>query len=174
VSFLPFEKGGNERLLLTPPTTRLAWKSPCSTTITSCIKAHNINTTHSNADTTFLSTIFLEGCLPDLDFLCGPNTTTTTTRTMDVNNSSSSSNNSNNPQHIPRAVNQWAGSAGRAFTSFAQNITTRRYTLPDKSVASQVLMYRQLLHTKCRPGLKLSRDYQGTPAQKAVLHMPVR
>jgi hypothetical protein len=33
-------------------------------------------------------------------------------------------------------------------------------------------MYRQLLHTACRPGLKLSRDYQGTPAQRAVLHMP--
>eukprot|EP00536_Pseudo-nitzschia_multiseries_P005109 jgi/Psemu1/238209/estExt_Genewise1.C_930019 len=33
-------------------------------------------------------------------------------------------------------------------------------------------MYRQLLHTKCRPGLKLSRNYEGTPAQNAVMHMP--
>jgi hypothetical protein len=67
--------------------------------------------------------------------------------------------------------------AGRAIgnllpTASLQNITTRKYTLPDKTVASQVLMYRQLLHTKCRPGLKLSRPYQGTPAQKAVMHMP--
>lgn len=63
---------------------------------------------------------------------------------------------------------QWAASAGQAM----QSLTVRKYTLPDKNVASQVLMYRQLLHTKCRPGLKLSREYQGTPAQKAVLHMP--
>lgn len=33
-------------------------------------------------------------------------------------------------------------------------------------------MFRQLLHTKCRPGLRLSRNYEGTAAQKAVLHMP--
>lgn len=47
-------------------------------------------------------------------------------------------------------------------------------TLPDKTTASQVLMFRQLLHTNCRPGLRLSRKYEGTAAQKAVLHMPVR
>ena len=53
-----------------------------------------------------------------------------------------------------------------------QNLTVRKYNLPDKNVASQVLMYRQLLHTKCRSGLKLSRDFQGTPAQVAVQDMP--
>ena len=52
-----------------------------------------------------------------------------------------------------------------------QNITGKN-TLPDKTTASQVLMFRQLLHTKCRPGLRLSRKYEGTAAQKAVLHMP--
>jgi hypothetical protein len=57
-------------------------------------------------------------------------------------------------------------------TASLQQITTRKYTLPDKTVASQVLMYRQLLHTSCRTGLKLSRPYQATPAQKAVMHMP--
>eukprot|EP00934_Nitzschia_sp_Nitz4_P006411 Nitzschia sp. Nitz4//scaffold19_size178191//15744//17228//NITZ4_001956-RA/size178191-augustus-gene-0.33-mRNA-1//1//CDS//3329540616//6401//frame0 len=71
----------------------------------------------------------------------------------------------------------FADDAGRAIGSFIptsaiQQLTTRKYTLPDKSVASQVLMYRQLLHTKCRPGLKLSRDYQATVAQQAVMHMP--
>lgn len=70
----------------------------------------------------------------------------------------------------------FAADAGHAIGSFGsaafQSITTRKYTLPDKSVASQVLMYRQLLHTKCRPGLKLSRPYQATAAQKAVMHMP--
>lgn len=70
----------------------------------------------------------------------------------------------------------FAADAGHAIgnigTAAFQSITTRKYTLPDKSVASQVLMYRQLLHTKCRPGLKLSRPYQATAAQKAVLHMP--
>lgn len=33
-------------------------------------------------------------------------------------------------------------------------------------------MFRQLLHTACRPGLRLSRGYEGTAAQKQVLHMP--
>ncbi|CAJ1930637.1 unnamed protein product [Cylindrotheca closterium] len=61
---------------------------------------------------------------------------------------------------------------GNIGSAAFQSITTRKYTLPDKSVASQVLMYRQLLHTKCRPGLKLTRPYQGTAAQKAVMHMP--
>lgn len=74
-----------------------------------------------------------------------------------------------NPAARARALaGQLVASAGQAV----QSLTVRKYTLPDKNVASQVLMYRQLLHTKCRPGLKLSREYQGTPAQKAVLHMP--
>ena len=86
-----------------------------------------------------------------------------------------------NPQEQFKKTAQFArgfaDDAGRAIgnllpTATLQNITTRRYTLPDKTVASQVLMYRQLLHTKCRPGLKLSRPYQATPAQKAVMHMP--
>lgn len=70
------------------------------------------------------------------------------------------------------------GNTGRALGSFLPTsaaiaaMTQQKYTLPDKTVASQVLMYRQLLHTKCRPGLRLSRAYQATPAQKAVLHMP--
>ncbi len=76
-----------------------------------------------------------------------------------------------------RFARGFADDAGRAIgnllpTASLQNITARKYTLPDKTVASQVLMYRQLLHTKCRPGLKLSRPYQETPAQKAVMHMP--
>jgi len=76
-----------------------------------------------------------------------------------------------------RFARGFADDAGRAIgnllpTASLQSITARKYTLPDKTVASQVLMYRQLLHTKCRPGLKLSRAYQETPAQKAVMHMP--
>jgi hypothetical protein len=69
------------------------------------------------------------------------------------------------------------GNTGRAIgnllpTANIQAILTPKFTLPDKTVASQVLMYRQLLHTACRPGLRLSRPYQATAAQKAVLHMP--
>jgi len=56
--------------------------------------------------------------------------------------------------------------------SSISNLTTRKYTLPEKSVASQILMYRQLLHTECRSGLRLSRKFQGTQAQRAVMHMP--
>lgn len=51
-------------------------------------------------------------------------------------------------------------------------LPSRRYALPDRAVASQVLMYRQLLHTECKPGLRLSRTYEGTDAQKKVVHMP--
>ena len=61
-------------------------------------------------------------------------------------------------------------------SALSQSITTnltRQYTMPDRTVASQVLMYRQLLHTECKPGLRLSRAFQGTPAQRAVMHMPV-
>jgi ELMO/CED-12 family len=104
--------------------------------------------------------------------------------TIDTNSaaaSSTSSSASTTPQEQLRKTalfaKGFADDAGRALGSFLptaslQSITTRKYTLPDKTVASQVLMYRQLLHTKCRPGLKLSRPYQGTPAQKAVMHMP--
>mmetsp|Transcript_16633 Transcript_16633/g.25138 ORF Transcript_16633/g.25138 Transcript_16633/m.25138 type:complete len:693 (+) Transcript_16633:96-2174(+) len=58
------------------------------------------------------------------------------------------------------------------LTKSITNTVTGRNTLPDKTTASQVLMFRQLLHTSCRPGLRLSRGYEGTAAQKAVLHMP--
>ena len=76
-----------------------------------------------------------------------------------------------------RFARGFADDAGRAIGNLMpkaslQNLTARKYTLPDKTVASQVLMYRQLLHTKCRPGLKLARKYEETPAQKAVMHMP--
>lgn len=68
------------------------------------------------------------------------------------------------------------GNTGRAIGNLiptgASPFLQSKYTLPDKTVASQVLMYRQLLHCKCRSGLRLSRPYQATAAQKAVLHMP--
>ena len=96
------------------------------------------------------------------------------------------------------AGRNWASKLTQSVQLGLQEMTARKYTLPDKNVASQLLMYRQvrrketkrtverkesnhsltwvrstqLLHTKCRPGLKLSRDYQGTPAQVAVKHMP--
>jgi hypothetical protein len=70
-------------------------------------------------------------------------------------------------EQTTKALTSWIPSGLKAMTQ-------AKYTLPDKTVASQVLMYRQLLHTKCRPGLRLSRPYQATPAQKCVLHMPVR
>lgn len=102
---------------------------------------------------------------------------------VNVNNDNTSKNTSGSQSVQRKFQNKFsfargfADDAGRAIgnllpTASLQNITARKYTLPDKTVASQVLMYRQLLHTKCRPGLKLSRPYQGTPAQKAVIHMP--
>lgn len=60
---------------------------------------------------------------------------------------------------------------GRMWHNFTASLGLRNSTM-DKTVASQVLMYRQLLHTNCRPGLRLSRAYEGTAAQRAVLHMP--
>jgi hypothetical protein len=89
--------------------------------------------------------------------------------------SSSSSMDMHHHNHPPSSapdlgglVGQWAVSAGQTMRTW----TAKRYGLPDKTVASQILMYRQLLHTSCRPGLKLSRPYQATPAQRAVQHMP--
>jgi len=64
------------------------------------------------------------------------------------------------------------GSLLPSAASSLSNLTSRKNTLPDKTTASQVLMYRQLLHTECRPGLRLSRKFQGTAAQLAVMHMP--
>lgn len=63
------------------------------------------------------------------------------------------------------------GNTGKAIGNLLpvgslQAITQPKFSMPDKTVASQVLMYRQLLHTACRPGLRLSRAYQGTKAQK--------
>jgi hypothetical protein len=82
----------------------------------------------------------------------------------------------NKVQQAAKAVTSFTQSTSRAFSSSFlpafQKLTTPKYTMPDKTVASQVLMYRQLLHTKARPGLKLSRDFQNTPAQRAVMHMP--
>ncbi|EEC43708.1 predicted protein [Phaeodactylum tricornutum CCAP 1055/1] len=72
----------------------------------------------------------------------------------------------------PHKAQQMAQNFAQSASKTLQSWTTRKYTLPDKNVASQVLMYRQLLHTQCRVGLKLSRPYQGTPAQVAVKDMP--
>jgi hypothetical protein len=123
---------------------------------------------------------FLELCsAPDFDCVCGSQNDIQDNDSTDTlaAATAAASDDKMQQQPPPARLGEIAGNAGRAFSNFAtsslQNLTQRRYTLPDKSVASQVLMYRQLLHTKCRPGLKLSRDYQGTPAQKAVLHMPV-
>lgn len=68
----------------------------------------------------------------------------------------------------PPPLLQWV----KATQNTLHNLTVKKYGVPDKTVASQLLMYRQLLHTACKPSLKLSRDYQGTPAQVAVLHQP--
>ena len=60
----------------------------------------------------------------------------------------------------------------QSLSNLSSFLPSRRYALPNKAVASQVLMYRQLLHTECKPGLRLSRNYEGTDAQKKVKHMP--
>jgi hypothetical protein len=76
------------------------------------------------------------------------------------------------PPHESRAashpIGRWVSEAGQAVSSW----TAKKYALPDKTVASQILMYRQMLHTSCRPGLVLSRKYEATPAQVSVQHMP--
>ena len=69
-------------------------------------------------------------------------------------------------------VGQLLGGWAAATSQTVQQWTVKKYNLPDKTVASQVLMYRQLLHTTCRPGLRLTRPYQGTAAQQSVRHMP--
>ena len=78
---------------------------------------------------------------------------------------------------VPNKLNNIGDTVGNRVGNLGNNIGNMfppRYSLPDKTVASQVLMYRQLLHTECKPGLRLSRAFQGTDAQRAVMHMPVR
>lgn len=101
------------------------------------------------------------------DMLAPPKQTKGNTSQNQRNN-----NNDNNTNSRQATASQWAGSFLQNTKQTVQSWTVRKYNLPDKHVASQVLMYRQLLHTACRPNLTLSREYQGTPAQKAVLHMP--
>jgi len=88
-----------------------------------------------------------------------------------VNNSSNTSS-QRSSKRLSAAASQWAGSLMQSTKHTVQSWTVRKYNLPDKHVASQILMYRQLLHTACRANLTLSREYQGTPAQQAVLDMP--
>ena len=85
--------------------------------------------------------------------------------------SSGNSSSSNNALFFSNLSNQTTAAVSTLTKSFTNTVTGRN-TLPDKTTASQVLMFRQLLHTSCRPGLRLSRGYEGTAAQKAVLHMP--
>ena len=74
---------------------------------------------------------------------------------------------------VVQEVEQTANSTMNSLSSILpNNPLTRKYTVPDKAVASQVLMYRQILHTECKPGLRLSRGYEGTDAQRKVKHMP--
>jgi hypothetical protein len=88
------------------------------------------------------------------------------------NNNNSNSNANNTAADVQQKARRFAGSLAASAGRTVQQWTVRKYTLPGKDVASQVLMYRQLLHTKCRPGLKLSREYQATAVQQAVKHMP--
>ena len=72
-------------------------------------------------------------------------------------------------QDVEEIANNAAANTMQSISSFLPN---RRYAVPDRAVASQVLMYRQILHTECKPGLRLSRGYEGTEAQRKVKHMP--
>lgn len=70
-----------------------------------------------------------------------------------------------NMSNITGATNRATNAIGNLLQGPSitlSNLTTRKYTLPDRSTASQVLMFRQLLHTNCKPGLRLSRKFQGT------------
>lgn len=87
------------------------------------------------------------------------------------NNLPSPPSSGNNNQFLS-SLSSHTSSTLSTLTTKLTNTVTGRNTLPDRTTASQVLMFRQLLHTSCRPGLRLSRGYQGTAAQRAVLHMP--
>ncbi|KAL9185667.1 hypothetical protein ACHAXT_003444 [Thalassiosira profunda] len=85
--------------------------------------------------------------------------------------SSLSSNTSNLTSGLGSSL-QPLQSMTKSLSQSISHTVTGKNTLPDRTTASQVLMFRQLLHTRCRPGLRLSRKYEGTDAQRAVLHMP--
>jgi len=89
---------------------------------------------------------------------------TTTSSIRDISHKTTSTISS-----IEKTTSQQTQQTMQSLTSI---LPTRRYAVPDRAVASQVLMYRQILHTECKPGLRLSRGYEGTEAQKRVKHMP--
>mmetsp|Transcript_10852 Transcript_10852/g.16587 ORF Transcript_10852/g.16587 Transcript_10852/m.16587 type:complete len:498 (+) Transcript_10852:88-1581(+) len=115
-------------------------------------------------------------------------TTTSNSNTNDNDDDNDKSNKNNNHSSAASTISGVSDQAQQMASRISQEtsraisnllptatlakLTTRKYTLPDRTVASQVLMYRQLLHTACKPGLRLSRPYQETPAQIAVVHMP--
>ena len=41
-------------------------------------------------------------------------------------------------------VRKWAGKLAQSAAQTMQELTSRKYNLPDKNVASQLLMYRQV------------------------------
>lgn len=107
-------------------------------------------------------------------------TATVTSKAQSVSATATATATVNKVQHIASAttasVQNLANATQPKMQMFADNLSnilpTRRYALPDRSVASQILMYRQLLHTECKPGLRLSRSYEATDAQMKVKHMP--
>lgn len=68
-------------------------------------------------------------------------TTTRTTRTMDDFDDSPSS---GNEFDANARVRKWAGQLAQSAAHTVQELTSRKYALPDKNVASQLLMYRQV------------------------------
>jgi hypothetical protein len=163
-------------------------QNPCATTSISCVGRRSNNKNNNNNNNNLqghkLATSSLYQKAMSTAAMPTDKNTSDSGSNLDTNASASAatSNTTENTKQLFGKLSWSAhnvlGNTGRALGNFLPTqaaiaaMTQQKYTLPDKTVASQVLMYRQLLHTNCRPGLRLSRPYQGTPAQQAVLHMP--
>jgi hypothetical protein len=70
--------------------------------------------------------------------------TTTTKKGMDDFDDNPSTGGGSNDFDANARVRKWAGQIAQSAAHTVQELTSRKYALPDKNVASQLLMYRQV------------------------------
>lgn len=63
----------------------------------------------------------------------------------DAVSSMPSASNSSSTFAATSVARRWAGQFAQSAAQTMHDLTARKYTLPDKNVASQLLMYRQVL-----------------------------
>jgi hypothetical protein len=75
----------------------------------------------------------------------------------------------------PRVLKKWAGQLAQSAAHTVQELTSRKYALPDKNVASQLLMYRQVRAGQFRFGTTWTTSlYFLLPSRGSFSRFPIR